>query len=411
MQARHAGESRLPGAALPSRVSRTTLSFDFDTPISRLDSHSVKYGLRRVKFGRKDVLPLWVADMDFAAPPCVQQALAERVKHPIYGYTLADAGVFEAIIDWQWRRHGWRVEKAWITLLPGVVPSLDLCVQALTLPGEAVAVQPPVYNPIFESAERNGRRVIRNPLAWAEGRHEMDFGQLEAALTPDTRLFHLCNPHNPGGRVWRRQELERLGEVCARHDLIIVSDEIHADLVFQGGRHLPIASLDPGLAARTLTLNSPGKTFNIAGLNISYAITPDPGLRAKLHDAARRLHLEGPNLFGLAALKAAYREGAPWLAALLVYLEGNLELARDHVARHLPRVTCRVPEATFLLWLDCRELRLDDATLRQRLVDAGLGLSPGTQFGPEGSGFMRMNVALPRAQLREALARLDRALA
>ena len=402
-----------PPSSLPFEEEGTTV-FDFDTPLSRLDSHSVKYGLRRAKFGREDVLPLWVADMDFAAPPCVRQALAGRVDHPIYGYTLADAGVFEAIMDWQWRRHGWRVEREWITLLPGVVPSLDLGVQALTLPGEAVALQPPVYNPLFESAERNGRRVIRNPLGLVQGRHAMDFDQLEAALTPDTRLFHLCNPHNPGGRAWEQQELERLGDICLRHGLVIISDEIHADLVFPGSRHLPMASLGPDLAARTITLSSPGKTFNMAGLHTSYAITPDAGLRAKLHDAVHRLHLEGPNLFGLTALKAAYRYGEPWLAALLDYLKGNLDLAVAHIARHLPQVRCRAPEATFLLWLDCREWcqarGLDDATLRQRLVDAGLGLSPGTQFGPEGSGFMRMNVALPRAGLEEALARLGRVL-
>ncbi len=382
---------------------------DFDTPISRLGSHSVKYGLRRVKFGRKDVLPLWVADMDFAAPPCVQRALAERVAHPIYGYTLADAGVFEAILDWQWRRHGWRVEREWITLLPGVVPSLDLCVQAFTAPGEAVVVQPPVYNPIFESAERNARRVIRNTLRWMEGRHEMDFARLESALTPDARLFHLCSPHNPGGRVWRREELERLGEICTRHGLIIISDEIHADLVYPGHKHLPMAGLAPDLADRTVTLNSPGKTFNIAGLNTSYAITPDPALRARLVAATHRLHLEGPNLFGLAALKAAYREGEPWLADLLDYLKGNIDLACGHIAAHLPGVKCTAPEATFLLWLDCRDLGLNDAALRRRLIDVGLGLSPGVQFGPEGSGFMRMNVALPRVELEGALRRLDEA--
>lgn len=386
------------------------MTFDFDTPLSRLDSHSVKYGLRRVKFGRKDVLPLWVADMDFAAPPCVQAALAKRVAHPIYGYTLADVGVFEAIMDWQWRRHGWRVEKEWITLLPGVVPGLDIGVQALTQPGEAVVVQPPVYNPLCESAERNGRRLIRNPLRWTEGRHEMDFDQLDAAITPDTRLFHLCSPHNPGGRVWRREELERLGAICARHDLIIISDEIHADLVFPGSRHLPMASLSPDLAARTITLNSPGKTFNTAGLHTAYAIIPDPLLRARFIEGVHRLHLEGPNLFGLTALKAAYQEGKPWLTALLAYLKGNMDLACDHIARRLPRVRSTAPESTFLLWLDCRGLLLDDAALRQRLIDAGLGLSPGTQFGPEGSGFMRMNVALPRAQLTEALDRLALAL-
>lgn len=387
------------------------MNFDFDAPLSRLDSHSVKYGLRRVKFGRKDVLPLWVADMDFAAPPCVQQALAERAAHPIYGYTLADAGVSEAIMDWQWRRHGWRVEKEWIVLLPGVVPGLDLGVQTLTQPGEAVVVQAPVYNPLFESIERNGRRVVRNPLRWVDGRHEMDFDGLVASLTPHTRLFHLCNPHNPGGRVWRRAELEHLGEICLRHGLTLVSDEIHADLVFPGSKHLPIASLSPELAARTVTLNSPGKTFNTAGLNTAYAIIPAPDLRASFLAGLHRLHLEGPNLFGLTALKAAYGEGEPWLASLLDYLRGNLELACTHIARHLPHVRCPMPEATFLLWLDCRETALHDAALRQRLIDAGLGLSPGTQFGPEGSGFMRMNVALPRAQLALALERLALALA
>ncbi len=386
------------------------LSFDFDTPVSRLGSHSVKYDLRRARFGREDVLPLWVADMDFAAPPCVQQALAERAAHPIYGYTLADAGVYQAIMDWQWRRHGWRVEKEWITLLPGVVPGLDLCVRAFTEPGQAVVVQAPVYNPIFEGSERNGRRVVRNPLLWTEGRHAMDFARLDAALTDDARLFVLCNPHNPGGRVWRREELERLGEICARHDLIIVSDEIHADLVFPGNRHLPIAALSPDLAARTLTLNSPGKTFNIAGLNTAYAIIPDPGLRARLHTAVHQLHLEGPNLFGLTALKAAYREGEAWLAELLQYLKGNIDLACGHIDQRLPRVKCGAPESTFLLWLDCRGLDLDDAALRQRLVDAGLGLSPGTQFGPEGSGFMRLNVGLPRSELASALQRLEDAL-
>ncbi|MGA7178000.1 MAG: PatB family C-S lyase [Thiobacillaceae bacterium] len=385
------------------------MKFDFDTPVSRAGSHSVKYDLRRTKFGHEDVLPMWVADMDFAAPPCVQQALAQRAAHPIYGYTLADPGVFEAIMEWQWRRHNWRVEKEWITLLPGVVPSLDLCVQALTEPGEAVAVQPPVYNPIFESAERNGRRVIRNPLLWVDGRHEMHLAQLEATLTAHTRLFTLCSPHNPGGRVWRRHELERLGDICLNRGLIIISDEIHADLVFPGSKHLPIANLSPQLAAHTITLNSPGKTFNMAGLNISYAITPDPDLRARLHGAVHNLHLEGPNLFGLTALKAAYREGEPWLAELLPYLKRNADLTATHIAQHLPGVKCSAPEATFLLWLDCRKLGLDDASLRQRLTAEGLGLSPGVQFGLEGSGFMRMNVGLPRAELERALRQLGKA--
>jgi len=387
------------------------LSFDFDTPVDRLPSHSVKYGLRRLKFGREDVVPLWVADMDFAAPECVREALRRRIEHPVFGYTLTPPSALAAIADWQARRHGWQVDPDWIQMLPGVVPGLDLCVQAFAGPGQGVVVQTPVYNPLFEAVQRNGRRLVINPLAWRDGAHGMDFDHLASVLTPDTRLLLLCSPHNPGGRVWRQDELAHLGALCVEHDLIVVSDEIHADLVYPGAKHLPLAALSPELAARTVTLNSAGKTFNIAGLNTAYAIVSNPDLGRRLRDAAHTLHLEGANLFGPVALEAAYRQGEDWLAALLDYLKGNAELACDHIGTHLPHIGCTMPEATFLLWLDCRALGLDDAALRQRLVDAGLGLSPGIQFGPEGSGFMRMNFALPRQELARALRALERGLA
>lgn len=402
--------SPLPSPAGSGRKPGRSVTFDFDTPLSRLGSHSVKYDLRGAKFGRDDVLPLWVADMDFAAPACVLDALRARLEHPILGYTVIPPSTYEAIADWQWRRHGWRVEPDWISLLPGLVPALALCVQAFSRPGAGVVAQPPVYNPLFETVERNGRRLVANPLRWTEEGHRMDFDQLQAALTPDTRLLLLASPHNPGGRVWRRDELERLGELCLAHDLLVVSDEIHADLVYPGARHLPLAAVAPELAARTVTLNSPGKTFNIAGLNCAYAICPDPGLRARLRAAAQTLHLESINLLGPVALEAAYGQGEAWLRALMDYLGGNLELALTYLARRLPYIGCARPEATFLLWLDCRALGLDDAGLRQRLIDAGLGLSPGTQFGPQGGGCMRLNFALPRQQLRAALTRLAAAL-
>jgi cystathionine beta-lyase len=391
------------------------VEFDFDTPVDRRGTDSNKWG----KYAGRDVLPLWVADMDFAAPDCVLAALRARLEHPILGYTVTPESTFAAIADWQWRRHGWRVEREWISVLPGLVPALALCVQAFSRPGEGVVVQPPVYNPLFEAVARNGRRLVTNPLLWTPAGHRMDFDQLEAALTPDTRLLLLCSPHNPGGRVWRRDELERLGAICLAHDLIVISDEIHADLVYPGAKHLPLAAITPELARRTVTLNSPGKTFNIAGLNCAYAICPDPGLRARLRAAAQSLHLEGANLLGPVALEAAYGQGEAWLAALLDYLRGNRDLARASLARRLPHVGCQAPEATFLLWLDCRACcqaqGLDDTRLRQRLIDAGLGLSPGSQFsapsGAEGSGFMRLNFALPRAQLDVALERLGQALA
>ena len=386
------------------------MNFDFDTPLDRTSTHSVKYALRQAKFGRDDVLPLWVADMDFASPECVQQALATRIAHPIYGYTITPAIAVEAIAAWQFDRHGWRVEPDWILVGPGLLPLLSVVIEALSRPGEAVAVPTPVYNPLFEAPARLGRHVIRLPLVQGPDGLRMDCDAWEAILTPDTRLLTLCSPHNPGGRVWRRDELERLGELCLRHDLIVISDEIHADLTYAGHTHVPIASLAPELAARTVTLNSPGKTFNIAGLNTAYAIVPDPTLRQRLHSAMQAHYFEGANLMGLTAMTAAYRAGVPWLAALMDYLAGNRELACSTLAQRAPHIVCPPPEATFLLWLDCRAMGLSDRDLHRRLVDAGLGLSPGSQFGPEGSGFMRLNFALPRARLQQALALLVSAL-
>lgn len=386
------------------------MNFDFDTPLDRAGTHSVKYALRRAKFGREDVLPLWVADMDFAAPECVRQALAERSNHPIYGYTATSRESVEAIADWQRMRHGWQVAPDWLVVGPGLLPLLSVTIEALSRPGAAVAVPTPVYNPLFEVPARLGRRVIRLPLIQGPDGQHMDREAWEDALTPDTRLLLLCSPHNPGGRVWRGDELEWLGELCLRRDLIIVSDEIHADLVYPGHRHLPIASLSPALAARSITLNSPGKTFNIAGLHTAYAIVSDAGLRDRLHAAMQAHGLEGANLMGLTAMLAAYREGVPWLTALMAYLGGNLELALSTLADLAPRVVCPRPQATYLLWLDCRNLALTDRELQRRLIDAGLGLTPGTQFGPEGSGFMRLNYALPRARLQQALALLVSAL-
>jgi cystathionine beta-lyase len=348
--------------------------------------------------------------MDLTAPDCVREALAARAAHPIYGYTVTPRDALEAIVEWQWRQHGWRGEPDWILVGPGLLPLLAVAIEALSRPGEAVAVPTPVYNPLFEGPERLGRRVQRLPLLWDGQGHRFDFDALAAALGPDTKLLLLCSPHNPGGRVWRREELERLGEICLRRDLLVVSDEIHADLFYPAHKHLPLASLSPELAARTVTLNSPGKTFNIAGLNCAYAIVPDPVLRARLHATMQAQWFEGANLMGLAALTAAYRAGGPSLAALLDYLAGNRDLALGILAERAPRIVCPRPEATYLLWLDCRALGLADADLRQRLIDAGLGLSPGTQFGAEGSGFMRLNFALPRAQLAPTMARLAAAL-
>jgi len=387
--------------------------FEFDPPLDRSGTFSVKHDLLEDRFGRADLLPLWVADMDLASPPCVQQALQERARHGAYGYTYADPAVFAAIIDWQWRQHGWRVEREWITLVPNVITGMALAIQALSDSGDGIALQPPVYHPFFELIQRNRRLLLRNPLRWEGGRWQMDLDALAAQLKahPQARLLLLCNPHNPGGSVWREAELVALGELCERHDLLILSDEIHADLVYPPHRHLPLASLSPELAARTLTFNSPGKSFNIPGLNLGYVITPNPLLRSPLRAALDALGYEGPNLFGLVALKAAYGEGGPWLAALRDYLHGNLSAACASIAAVEPRLQVQPPEATYLLWLDARrwmqQAGWDDAALARHFVERGLALSPGIQYGAEGSGFMRLNAALPRARLLAALAGLD----
>ncbi|MCS6786490.1 MAG: PatB family C-S lyase [Thiobacillaceae bacterium] len=386
------------------------MPFDFDTPIDRSGTATVKYERRAARFGQADVLPLWVADMDFATPPCVVSALTARCAHPIYGYTIVPESAVQAVADWQLRRHGWCIDPDWVLIGPGLLPLYAACITAYTRAGETVALPTPVYDPLFAIPQRLDRQVLRLPLIQAGGLQALDGASWARMLTPGTRLLVLCSPHNPGGRVWRTEELAALGELAQRHDLLIISDEIHADLVYPGHRHQPIASLTPQLAARTITLGSPGKTFNTAGLATAYAIVPDAALRALLQQAMQAHGLEGPNLFGLAALVAAYREGGPWLEALIAYLRGNRDHTLAWLAQHLPLVRPHPPEASFLLWLDCRALGLTDDELMRRLVAAGLGLTPGRQFGPEGSGFVRLNYALPRARLDEALTRLAIAL-
>ncbi|MBU0551990.1 PatB family C-S lyase [Myxococcota bacterium] len=386
------------------------MGFDFNAPVDRRGSHSVKYDLRAAKFGVEDALPLWVADMDLPTLPALTEALIARAAHPIYGYTLAHEDIYAAIIDWQRRRHGWAVSRDWITLTPNVVQGLALCVQALTRPGEGVVTFTPVYDPITGVITRNGRTLQRAPLRLEAGRYRLDRGALEAALTPSTRLLLLCSPHNPTGRVWRAAELDIIAEIAQAHELIIVSDEIHADLVFAEHPHTPVAHHSPELAARSVTLSSPGKTFNTPGLMAAYAITPDAGLRARLGRIIEAQYLHGPNLFGLVSLEVAYREGEAWYQALIDHLRGNIQRAAAFTRARLPGVTLTPPEATYLLWLDMRGLGLPPAEIQRRaLHEAGLALTPGEQYGPEGLGFMRMNVGMGRPILEEALRRLERA--
>jgi len=383
---------------------------EFDEVIPRANTDSVKHDDLLRRFGRADLQPLWVADMDFRAPACVQKALGAAVDHGVYGYVLTGERPRRAICDWFARRHGTRVEPASITFTPGVVSALSCLVQALTRPGDTIVVQPPVYPPFFSVIRDNGRGIAESPLVEQDNRYTVDFDDLEAKAR-GARALILCSPHNPVGRVWRRQELERMAEICLRHGLLIISDEIHNDLVYPPAAHLPTAALGPEVERITVTCHAPSKTFNLPALSTAYVIIPNPELRAAFQRFVGRLHLEGPNLFGLRALEAAYAEGEPWRGRLLDYLAGNAALVRRHAEAHLPALRLSPLEGTYLLWLDFRRYGLAPDALRALLLErAGLALNDGRSFGTGGAGFQRLNIACPRASLARALDRLTLAL-
>jgi len=385
------------------------LSFDFDREIPRAGTSCLKYDGREAYFGNGDVIPLWVADMDFAAPEAVTQALVQRASHPVYGYTLHPESMFEALISWLRRRHGWDIQREWIVMCPGVVPSLHAAVLAFTQPGDAVIVQPPVYAPFFSAVQTIGRCLVQNPLRLVNGRYTMDLDHLEQCAAGGARLLLLCSPHNPVGRVWNKQELVEVINIARRHGLTILSDEIHADLVYPGNRHAVLATLAES-GDKVITAIAPSKTFNIPGLALSALIVTDPEQRAAIHKAFDLLHVGTFNPFSIAAFEAAYDKGEPWLVSLLDYLNGTRDLVRSFLVEHLPGIHMIEPEGTYLLWLDCRELGMDDRQLRNFFIQqAKVGLNPGTLFGEGGSGFMRMNIGAPRQIVAMALEQIQRA--
>ncbi|MFA7351769.1 MAG: pyridoxal phosphate-dependent aminotransferase [Methylotenera sp.] len=384
--------------------------FDFDRVINREATASLKYDARQAVFGRADVIPLWVADMDFSAPPAVTNALTERATHPIYGYTSYPDSLYDALISWLKRRHGWHVKREWIVMCPGVVPSLHAAVMAFAQPGEAVIVQPPVYFPFFSAVTNTGRQLIENPLQFENNHYSIDFDHLEQCAA-NARMLLLCSPHNPVGRVWRKEELNQLLQIAEKHDLTIFSDEIHADLIYPDDKHHMLATVS-GHANNIVTAVAPSKTFNIPGLNLSALIIPDATQRAAINQAFDTLHVSAANPFSLVAFEAAYREGEVWLDELLVYLKQTRDFVADYLIAKLPKISLIAPQGTYLLWLDCRALGMNDAELNRFFVhEAGVGLSPGILFGEAGSGFMRMNIGAPRQVIANALNNLTKALA
>jgi cystathionine beta-lyase len=395
----------------------TSPIMDFDRAIQRVGTDSVKHDGCTDYFGTPDVLPLWVADMDFAAPEAITQALLARAAHPIYGYSRYPAAMFEALIGWMRQRHGWQIERDWVLPAPGVVPSLHAAVLAFAAAGEGVIVQPPVYFPFFSAVTATGRRLIENPLRLHDGRYEMDFEQLEQCAK-DARLLLLCSPHNPVGRVWTRVELAQVLDIAERYDLVVLSDEIHHDLIYPGQHHPVLAKLAEELAidpARVVTAAAPSKTFNIPGLGLSVLISPDPVRRAALTKAFDLLHAGNYNPFSSAAFASGYQYGSVWLDALMLYLAQTRDYVTDFTQRNLPGIRVIEPDGTYLLWLDCRELCRErgwnDVALKHFFVEqAKVGMNPGPVFGSGGSGFMRMNIGTPRAVIETALTLIEAAL-
>jgi len=391
--------------------SENSIVSPFDRIVDRTGTESMKWVHPRRDLGVPDAIPMWVADMDFEAPPAVVEALTRRVRHGVFGYPETPPSFFEAAAGWLRRRHGWPAEPGWLSMTPGLVPALNFIVRAFTKPGDPVILQTPVYHPFYYAVENNGRRVVRNPLKFDGRRYTMDLDDLRTKIDAAGRLLILCSPHNPVGRVWDREELEVLGRIAVERDLLVVSDEIHHDLVYRGRRHHVFAGLAPELAQQTITCLAPSKTFNIAGLSTAVVAAPNPDLLKRFEDEKERSGFDLGNALGIVAFEAAYRHGEAWLDELLPYLEGNVDLLEAFLADRLPEIKLIRPEGTYLALFDCRALGLaPDALNDFFLRRAGVYFSDGRMFGDEAAGFVRINFGCPRSVLREALERIERAV-
>lgn len=382
---------------------------NFDLEINRTKYSSLKFDGRQSMFGNAEVIPLWVADMDFAAPFAITKALSERASHPIYGYTLYPESLYESLINWLELYHGWKdVHRDWIIMCPGVVPSLHASAIAFSEPGESIIVQPPVYFPFFSAVTSTNRNLTLNPLLIKNKRYNIDFNHLEECAKK-ARILFLCSPHNPVGRVWSKAELRNIIKIAEKYNLVVFSDEIHADLVFSENKHHMLATLSDN-PSNIVTALAPSKTFNIPGLNLSALIIPDRKLRALVTKAFETLHMSASNPFSIVAFETAYREGESWLIKLLIYLQDTRDFVEQYLIKYLPEIQLIKPEGTYLLWLDCRKLGMNDAKLKQFFINkAGVGMSPGTLFGEGGQGFMRMNIGTPRHVIAKALENIRKA--
>jgi cysteine-S-conjugate beta-lyase len=387
------------------------MKYDFDEVIERKNTGSLKWDFCEKYLGEKEVLPMWVADMDFRAPQPVVDAVTSVAQLGVYGYGEESECFYDAAVDWIKRRHGWTVKREWVQFCPGVVPALHLLTKTFADAGDKVIVQPPVYYPFFYAINYGDCVVLNNPLKLIDGKYAMDFDDLEKKMDQRVKMIFLCSPHNPGGMVWSREDLIRLGEICLENNVIVVSDEIHGDLILDDNKHIPFASLSEEFAMNSITCVAPSKTFNLAGLQVSNIIIPNPELAKAFGTSMEKCSLTRPNIFAIEAAKAAYNYGDEWLDQLIEYVEDNHRLLEDYIEEKIPLLKVIKPQASYLAWIDCRSLGMDNEELKTFMdKKARLGLNQGYIFGQGGEGFVRMNLGCPRAVVREALQRLEQAV-
>ena len=388
------------------------MTYSFDKIVDRRGSGDLKHGVLQERYGRSDLLPLWVADMDFETPPFITEALRQRLDHSLFGYTVVPEELWDVIIQWTLEHHGWQVQREWLTYIPGIVKGIGMAINVFSEEGDKVIIQPPVYHPFRLTPQGNGRKVVYNPLReLPDGSYDMDFEQLEQVTDEHCKILILSNPHNPAGICWKENTLRRLAHFCYEHHILVLSDEIHSDMALFGNRHIPFATVSDEAAACSITFSAPSKTFNIAGIVSSYAIVPNPTLRRRFYSWLEANELNDPPLFSPIATIAAYSQGESWRKQMLAYIEENIRFVEEYCQQHLPKIKPWRPEASFLVWLDCRPLGLQHDELVDLFVNrAHLALNDGAMFGPGGEGFMRLNVGTPRSILLQALLQLEQAM-
>ena len=385
--------------------------YDFNTPIDRRGTHCVKFDALKDMFGREDLISLWVADMDFATPDFIIDALKQRLEHAVLGYPVQYDGYWQSVVDWIRSHHGWEVEREWMRYIPGIVKGIGMVVNVFTQPGDKIIIQPPVYHPFRLVPEHNGREIVMNPLRCVGDSYEMDFEQLEQIIDDKCKILILANPHNPVGITWSRDTLARLANIAVKHNLIVISDEIHCDMAIYGHKHIPFASVSENAARCSITFGAPSKTFNIAGIVSSYAIVPNPALREKFFGWLTANEFDMATIFAMVATEAAFTQGEEWRQQMLAHIEGNIDFVDEYLKANIPEVRAIKPQASYLVWLDFSALGLPHDKLIDMLVnDARLAMNDGAMFGIGGEQHTRLNVGTQRAVLEQAMKQLKQAI-